>query len=78
MDVVLGKKHNKAFHPIYYKTLNDAQRNYTLIEQELLVVMCAFDKLRAYILGTKVIMHTDHIALRYLMANKNAELRLIR
>ena len=38
----------------------------------------AFEKFRAYLLGTKVIVHTDHAALRYLMAKKDAKPRLIR
>ncbi|XP_015163880.1 uncharacterized protein [Solanum tuberosum] len=80
LGVVLGKKLNKLFHPIYYasKTLNSALRNYTVTEQELLVVVYAFEKFRAYLLGTKVIVHTHHAAFRYLMAKKNVKPRLIR
>ena len=38
---------------VYYasKTLNEAQRNYTTIEKELLAVVYALDKFRAYLLG---------------------------
>jgi len=80
LGVVLGQKRNKLFHPIYYasKTLNSAQQNYTVTEQELLAVVYAFEKFRAYLLGTKVIVHTDHVALRYLMTKKDAKPRLIR
>ncbi|XP_049374800.1 uncharacterized protein LOC125839860 [Solanum verrucosum] len=80
LGVVLGEKHNKLFHPIYYanKTLNSAQRNYTVTEQELLVVVYAFEKFQAYLLGSKVIFHTDHGALRYLIAKKDEKPRLIR
>ncbi|XP_049378082.1 uncharacterized protein LOC125842823 [Solanum stenotomum] len=65
LGVVLGKNHNKLFHPIYYasKLLNGAHRSYTVTEQELLVVVYAFEKFRAYLLGTKVRVHTDHAAL---------------
>ncbi|XP_015162967.1 uncharacterized protein [Solanum tuberosum] len=52
--------------------------NYIVIEQELVVIVFAFEKFRSYLLGTKVIMHTDHSALRYLMAKKDAKPRLIR
>ncbi|KAF3634668.1 hypothetical protein FXO38_25027 [Capsicum annuum] len=38
----------------------------------------AFEKFRAYLLGTKVMFHTDHAPLRYLMAKKDAKPRLIR
>lgn len=65
LGAVLGQRKEKLFHPIYYasKTLNIAQRNYTVTEQELLTVVYAFEKFRAYLLGTKVVVHTDHTAL---------------
>ncbi|XP_049373971.1 uncharacterized protein LOC125839017 [Solanum verrucosum] len=80
LGVVLGQKCNKLFHPIYYasKTLDSAQHNYTVTEQALLVVVYAFEKFREYLLGTKVVVHTDHVALRYLMAKKDVKPRLIR
>ncbi|XP_060210188.1 uncharacterized protein LOC132637057 [Lycium barbarum] len=80
MGAVLGQKRDKIFHPIYYasKTLNSAQMNYTVTEQELLAIVFAFEKFRAYLLGTHVIVHTDHAALRYLMTKKDAKPRLIR
>jgi len=80
LGVVLGQKRNRMFHLIYYasKSLNGAQRNYTVTEQELLAVVYALEKFRAYLLGTKVIVHTDHVTLRYLMAKKDAKPRLIR
>ncbi|XP_049410598.1 uncharacterized protein LOC125873788 [Solanum stenotomum] len=80
LGVVLGRKCNKLFHPIdcASKTLNAAQSNYIVIEQELLAVVYAFEKFRAYFLGTKVVVHTDHAALRYLMAKKDSKPRLIR
>ena len=42
------------------------------------MVVFAFEKFRSYLLGTRVIAHTDHIALRYLMAKKDVKLRFIR
>jgi len=80
LGAVLGQKREKLFHPIYYasKALNGAQKNYTVTDQELLAVVYAFEKFRAYLLGTKVVVHTDHAALRYLMAKKDAKPRLIR
>ena len=41
LGVVLGQRKNKNLYPIYYasKALNEAQKNYTLTEQELVVVV---------------------------------------
>lgn len=36
-----------------------------------------FDNFLFYLLGTNVIVHTNHSTLRYLMAKKNEKLRLI-
>ena len=65
---------------IYYasRTLNDAQVNYATIEKELLVVIFAFDKFRSYLIGVKVIVYTDHPAIKYLLTKKDAKPRLIR
>ncbi|KAL4283785.1 hypothetical protein GQ457_16G021310 [Hibiscus cannabinus] len=80
VGAVLGQRVGKIFHVIYYatKTLNDAQLNYTTTEKELLAVVFAFDKFRPYLIGTKVIVNTDHSAIKYLLAKKDAKPRLIR
>ena len=44
----------------------------------MLAVVFVVDKFRAYLLGSKVIIYTDHSALRYLLAKKYAKSRLIR
>ena len=58
--------------------MNDAQLNYATTEKELLVVVFAFDKFRPYLIGNKVIVFTDHSAIKYLMTKKDAKPRLIR
>ena len=79
LGVVLGQRKNKILHTIYYasKALNEPQKNYTVTEQELLAVVFAFEKFCSDLLGTRVLVHTDHSALRYLMAKKYAKPRLI-
>ncbi|RVW70523.1 Retrovirus-related Pol polyprotein from transposon 297 [Vitis vinifera] len=59
------KKDGKPY-VIYYasKTLNEAQRNYTTTEKELLAVVFALDKFRAYLVGSFIIVFTDHSALK--------------
>ncbi|XP_069147123.1 uncharacterized protein [Solanum lycopersicum] len=80
LGVVLGQRRDKSIHPIYYasKALNEAQKNYTMTEQELLALVFAFEKYLFYLLVTRVIVHNDQSALRYLMVKKDAKLRLIR
>ena len=65
---------------IYYasRTLNDAQLNYATTEKELLAIVFAFDKFRPYLIGNKVVVHTDHSTIKYLMTKKDAKPRLIR
>ncbi|CAN6566303.1 unnamed protein product [Malus baccata var. baccata] len=80
LGAVLGQRKDKRPHVIYYasRTLNDAQLNYSTMEKELLAVVFALDKFRSYLIGTKVIVFTDHAALKYLLTKKEAKPRLIR
>ena len=80
IGAVLGQKRERIFQVIYYasRTLNDAQLNYATIEKELLAVVFAIDKFRPYLIGNKVIVHTNHSAIKYLMTKKDAKPRLIR
>ena len=41
-------------------------------------IVFACEKFRLYILGSHAIIHTDHAAIKYLMAKKEANARLIR
>ena len=80
MEAVLGQKAEKVFKAIYYasKTFNEAQENYSTTEKEMLAIVFACEKFRPYILGSHVIIHTDHAAIKYLMEKKEAKPRLIR
>ncbi|CAN6706472.1 unnamed protein product [Malus baccata var. baccata] len=80
LGAVLGQRKDKKPHVIYYasRTLNDAQLNYSTTEKELLAVVFALDKFRSYLIGTKIIVFTDHAALKYLLTKKEAKPRLIR
>ena len=80
IGAVLGQKREKIFQVIYYasRTLNDAQLNYATTEKELLAIVFAFDKFGPYLIGNKVVVHTDHSSIKYLMTKKDAKPRLIR
>ena len=46
------------------KTIAEAQMNYTTTEKELLAVVYALEKFRPYILGSKIVIYTNHAALK--------------
>jgi hypothetical protein len=80
VGAVLGQREEGKVHAIYYasKTLNEVQINYTTTEKEMLAVIFAFEKFRSYILNSKVIVYTDHAAIRYLVSKKESKPRLMR
>ena len=79
IGAVLGQKREKIFQVTYYasRTLNDAQLNYATTEKELLAIVFDFDKFRPYLISNKVVVHTDHSAIKYLMTKKDAKPQLI-
>src|SRR4051812_19087442 len=80
VGAVLGQRVDKKLNVIHYasKTLDSAQRNYATTEKEFLAVVFACDNFRQYIVDFKVIIHTDHAAIKYLMTKKDSKPRLIR
>jgi hypothetical protein len=80
MGAVLGQRVEKLPYVIYYasKILNDAHLNYSTTEKELLAVIFALDKFLSYLLGSKVLVYSDHAALKHLLSKKDAKSRLIR
>ena len=69
VGAVLGQRVEGKSYVVYYasKTLNEAQRNYTTTEKELLAVVYALDKFRTYLIGSDIVIFTDHSALKYLL-----------
>ena len=80
VGVVLGQRVDKKPHVIYYAshTLNDAQLNYTVIENEFLAMIFGFEKFRSYLIGSYVIVYIDYFALKHLLSKKDAKPRLVR
>jgi hypothetical protein len=80
VGAVLGQRKEGRVHAVYYasKTLNEAQLNYATTDKKLLAVVFTFEKFRSYIMNSKVIVYTDHAAIKYLLAKKDAKPRLIR
>ena len=80
VGAVLGQRLDKKPTSICYasKNLVEAQINYTTTKKELLAVVYVLEKFWPYILGSKIIIYTDHAALKYLLSKKEAKPRLIR
>ncbi|CAM8934263.1 unnamed protein product [Rhodiola kirilowii] len=80
VGAVLGQRKEKKPVVIHYasRTLDAAQQNYSTTEKELLAVIFALEKFRPYLLGSKIVVFSDHAAIRYLMTKKESKPRLIR
>ena len=80
IGAVLGQREEGKHYVVYYesKMLNEAQRNYTTTEKELLVVVYALDKFHTYLVGSDIVIFTNHSALKYLLTKQDAKARLIR
>ncbi|XP_026380244.1 uncharacterized protein LOC113275033 [Papaver somniferum] len=79
VGAVLGQRDCKVPYAIYYasRTLIDTQINYSTTEKELLAIIFALEKFRSYLVGTKVVVFSDHAALRYLLTKKDGKPRLL-
>jgi hypothetical protein len=55
------------------KTMTGAQFNCATTEKELLAVVFTLDKFRSYLVGAKIIIYIDHVALKYLLTKKDAK-----
>ena len=77
---VLGQREDGKPYVVYYasKTLNEAHRNYTTIEKELLEILYALDKFKAYLVGSFIVIFTNHYALKCLLTKQEAKARLLK
>nr|GEU72332.1 hypothetical protein [Tanacetum cinerariifolium] len=80
VGAVRGQRMEKHFRPIHYasKTMTKAEANYTTTEKEMLAIVYAFEKFHSYLIMNKSIVYTDHSALKYIFAKKDAKARLLR
>jgi len=80
VGAVLGQRKEKTFHAIHYasKVLNETQVNYATTEKELLAIVYALEIFRSYLIGSKVIVYTDHAAIKHLLTKSDSKPRLIR
>ncbi|GFX69893.1 retrovirus-related Pol polyprotein from transposon 297 [Trichonephila clavipes] len=78
--VGIGSVLNQNHRPIAFasRTLNKAERNYTVTERECLVVIWALNKFKTYFETLPVKVITDHAALTKLTNGENLSSRMIR
>ncbi|GFV83658.1 retrovirus-related Pol polyprotein from transposon 17.6 [Trichonephila clavipes] len=78
--VRIGGVLNQNHRPIAFasRTLNKAERNYTVTERECLAVIWALNKFKTYFGSLPVKVITDHAALTKLTNGKNLSSRMIR
>jgi hypothetical protein len=77
---LLGQKEDQQSYAIYFvsKNLSPTELNYTITENEFLVVVHAINKFFHYIIGYEVFVHTDHFAIRFLMNKPITNCRVTR
>ncbi|KAA3476927.1 Retrovirus-related Pol polyprotein from transposon 297 family [Gossypium australe] len=78
VGAVLGQRIGRELYFIYYtsKNLDATQSNYSTTKKELLVIVLALDKFRSYLLGTKVIVFSDHATLKILDRKKGSKTKI--
>ena len=73
-------KGDKRECPVYYasRQMSPAEKKYTTTEREALAVVYACKKFRHYLLGYRIVFHTDHDSLKYLVNKPDLSGRIAR
>ncbi|RDX88054.1 Retrovirus-related Pol polyprotein, partial [Mucuna pruriens] len=79
LGAVIVQRVGKQPHVIAYasQTMDSSQFNYISTKKKLLAIVSALDKFRSYLLGSKIVVFSDHVALKFLLKKLDAKLRLI-
>ena len=70
----------KQEHPVYYanRQMSPVEKKYTTTEREALAVVYACKKFRHYLLEYRIVFHTDHDSLKYLVNKPDLSGRIAR
>lgn len=73
IGAALLQDQGRGVQPIAFmsKKMLDAEKNYTVREQEMLAIVCALKEWRHYLHGAKFKIITDHDSLKYIDTQKN-------
>ena len=68
LGVVLSQEQDGEEHVISYasRSLNTAERSYSITRKELLAVVFGLKRFRPYLIGRQFVIRTDHSALQWL------------
>ena len=80
LGALLGQMVDGKLIPITYisRVLNQAERNYAVIEKECLAIKWAISYFHEYLYGGTFVVKTDHAPLSWLYKNKDKNSRLMR
>ena len=80
LGAVLSQEIDGNEYPIFFasRTLSDAERNYSVIEKELLAIVFAIKKFRCYLYGTTFKVYCDHNPLKHVATMRDPTKRIAR
>ena len=80
LDLVPSSLKNNRAHPIAYAScsFNPHEKNYGISELEPLGLVWAVKHFRAYLLGHRCIVYTDHAACTFLLSRSHSSAKLAR
>ena len=80
LGAVLSQGYNGKEHPISFasRVLTEAEKNYSVIEKELLAIVFAIKKFRCYVYGHRFTIFCDHNPLQFIATMKDPTKRIAR
>jgi hypothetical protein len=73
LGVGIGAVLMQGGQPIVFesKNLNESERLYSIYDKEMLAIMHALTKFRQHLIGSRVVVKTDHNSVKYFLDQKD-------